>query len=132
MKNKGNINEFIGKLQQHQPQLENANELTDNIIKFIEKTPQKQTFRFLSYMQSFSAVAAVLLGILFVVQLNYPETKHPQTTPTQSTYIVNTTLNCHENLKENEYTLKDIYLCYLQHQPKQNTQWENLKKLVKL
>ena len=131
MKNKGNINEFIGKLQQHQPQLENANGLTDNIIKFIEKTPQKQTFRFLSYMQSFSAVAAVLLGILFVVQLNYPETKHPQTTPTQSTYTV-TTLNCHEKLKDNEYTFKDIYLCYLQHQPKQNTQWENLKKLVKL
>lgn len=92
MENKENIDILIGKLQQHQPQLQNADELTDNIMKKIEANPRKKVPRFLSYIQTFSGVAAVLLGILFVFQFYQEEEKDTKSIPSQPVTIAKTSI----------------------------------------
>ena len=127
MENKENINVLIEKLRTHQPQLQNGSELTDTILKSIKPKPNKNTFRFLSFVQTFSSVAAVLLGILFIIQINYSPKQNMETVSLPKTDKTKKISPCLENLNEDKYNLIDVYICYLQQNAEKNKQLENLK-----
>ena len=132
MENKEKIDVLIEKLQQHQPKLYGDNELTQQIIEKITVKQRKQVPRFLSYIQTFSGAAAVLLMAFFVFQLNQYEGKNTKTTFPQPAYTTQIAENCSKNFGNEKFTSKDIYLCYLQHKSKKNEQLKNLKKSLSL
>ena len=132
MNGKEKIDILIDKLQQHQPQLQNSNELSDHIMETIKAVQHKKAPRFLSYIQTFSGVASILLTILFVFQSNQYERKNTKTTSAQPITIVSIAPDCMENLNKEEYDLMEMYLCYLQHNSERNKQSKNLRKLLSL
>jgi len=132
MKDKEKIDILVDKLRQHQPQLQDNNELTDHIMGRIKNVQRRKTPRFLTYIQTFSGVASVLLTVLFVLQSNQHEEKSMKTTTAPTVTVVTAVPDCMENLNKEEYTLKDMYLCYLQHNSERNKQSKNLKKILSL
>ena len=129
---KDKVDVLIDKLRQHEPQLQGGNELTDHIMGKIKNVQRKKAPRFLSYIQTFSGVAAVLLTVLFVFQTNQYEGKNTETTSAPPIAVVTVIPDCMENLNSEEYTLMDVYLCYLEHNSERSKQSNNLKKLLSL
>ena len=126
MKNKETIDVLVKKMRQHQPQLQNEKELTDKIMKTIEKKPRKKVPRILTFVQTFSGVAAVLLGILFVFQATY---ERKETTISSASIVYNKKMEfpCNEILKNDKSNLKDVCFCYLQQNTEKKELLENLK-----
>jgi hypothetical protein len=127
MEDKEKIDVLIERLRQHQPQLRDGKTVTDNIMDKINVSKHKRIPRFLSYIQTFSGVAAVLLGILFVVQFYQDAEKNTNTNISQPPKIAKTANPCYENLKNEDYSLTDLYLCYSQQDTERNKHLENLK-----
>lgn len=127
MKDKEKIDVLIERLQKHQPQLREDKSITDSIMDKINVPKQKKIPHFLSYIQTFSGVAAVLLGILFVFQFYRDGERNTKTNSSQPVNITKTTSPCYENFKNEKYTLTDLYMCYLQQNDERNKQLENLK-----
>ena len=127
MKDKERIDVLIERLQKHQPQLQDDKTITDSIMNRINASKRKRMPRFLSYIQTFSGVAAVLLGILFVFQFYQGEEKSTKTISAQPVTIVKTAPSCYESLKNEEYSLTDLYLCYLQETTERKNKIEQIK-----
>ena len=134
MENKEKVDVIIEKLQRHQPQLQDGDELTRQIMKTIAATQRKQVPRFLSYTQTFSGIAAIFLLFFFVFQSNMQyEGKSMKAISPQPVYnTVQITSDCREILNNKEFTYRDVYLCYLQHKSEKNEKLKNIKKSFSL
>ena len=133
MENKEKVDVIIEKLQRHQPQLQDGDELTRQIMKTIAATQRKQIPRFLSYTQTFSGIAAIFFLFFFVFQSNlqYGEKSMKAISP-QPVYTIQIISNCREILNNEEFTYRDVYLCYLQHKSEKNEKLKNIKKSFSL
>lgn len=124
-KNKETLDLFMEKLRQFQPQLSESEALTDTVIHAVKNTSRKRKPSFLSFVQTFSGVAAVLLGFLFLFQCNYRE-KEQSTISAVVAHSKKATLPCEEMLNENQPNPVEVYLCYLQRDREKNQYRETL------
>ena len=126
MENKEIFDVILEKLRQHQPQLQNAKGLTETILHEIKARHRKKVPRILSFMQIFSGVTAVLLGVLFVAQFNH-EQKENVSVSLSDKYAKSTLSPCLEMLDENKSNFREVYVCYFQQNMEKKREWNSLK-----
>jgi flagellar basal body-associated protein FliL len=116
------IDHLIGKLRLNTPELQDADLLTDQIMKNLKRTSQPN---YLIFIRIVSSAAAVFLLGLFLFQQTETEAMSSTSAPTHpivNKIDIDIDSTCLQNQAKGQITLLETYLCYMQENAQKNNQ----------
>lgn len=116
------IDHLIGKLRLNTPELQDADLLTDQIMKNLKRTSQPN---YLIFIRTVSSAAAVFLLGLFLFQQTETEAMSSTGVPTHpivNKIDIDIDSTCLQNQATGQITLLETYLCYMQENSQKNNQ----------
>jgi len=122
---------LLHKLSNTDPELSDAEMLTENIMQKIKAKDRHRNPILLTWIRSVTGTAAVLLIGLFLFQQNGIETTASATKLEPPEIRLNIDSVCLKNMKSPSTNLMAVYLCHLQQNSIKNKQFKIVEQQLK-